>query len=135
MDEFAQRLFGELDYVQEGESCEKFAKLYAHVPRVRTPGIHWSATARRSAYWETSLPIVAQCCLSSLPFYGQTAAFWELLVCATACKSATGSGVNTFPYDALCCFSGLPSVRKAASLQDCLLCLLLPFRHALCWQS
>ena len=49
VDEFAQRLFGELDYIQEGESCEKFAKLYAHVPRVRTPGIHWSATARRSA--------------------------------------------------------------------------------------
>ncbi|KAL3145629.1 hypothetical protein ABBQ32_003173 [Trebouxia sp. C0010 RCD-2024] len=47
VDEFAQRLFGELDYIQEGKSCEKFAELYAHVPRVRTPGIHWSATARR----------------------------------------------------------------------------------------
>lgn len=47
VDEFARRLFGELDYLQEGESCEKFAKLYAHVPRVRTPGIHWGATARR----------------------------------------------------------------------------------------
>ena len=38
VDEFAGRLFGELDYLQEGRSCEKFAKLYAHVPRVRTPG-------------------------------------------------------------------------------------------------
>lgn len=47
VDEFAGRLFGELDYIQEGHSCEKFAKLYAHVPRVRTPGIHWDATARR----------------------------------------------------------------------------------------
>lgn len=48
VDEFAGRLFGELDYIQEGQSCEKFARLYAHVPRVRTPGIYWSATARRS---------------------------------------------------------------------------------------
>lgn len=47
VDEFAMRLFGELDYIQEGHSCEKFAKLYAHVPRIRTPGIHWSATASK----------------------------------------------------------------------------------------
>ena len=47
VDEFAGRLFGELDYIQEGHSCEKFAKLYAHVPRIRTPGIHWSATAHK----------------------------------------------------------------------------------------
>ena len=45
--EFAMRLFGELDYIQEGHSCEKFAKLYAHVPRIRAPGIHWSATASK----------------------------------------------------------------------------------------
>jgi len=47
VDEFAMRLFGELDYIQEGHSCEKFAKLYAHVPRIRAPGIHWSATASK----------------------------------------------------------------------------------------
>lgn len=35
VDEFAARLFGELDYVQEGHNCEKFAKLYKDVPRVR----------------------------------------------------------------------------------------------------
>ena len=38
VDEFAGRLFGELDYVQEGHNCERFAELYGHVPRVRTPG-------------------------------------------------------------------------------------------------
>ena len=38
VDEFAGRLFGELDYVQEGQNCERFAELYGHVPRVRTPG-------------------------------------------------------------------------------------------------
>lgn len=47
VDEFAARLFAELDYVQEGKSCEKFARLYAHVPRVRTPKIKWEATSRR----------------------------------------------------------------------------------------
>ena len=39
VDEFAQRLFGELDYVAEGQSCEKFTELYKDVPRVKTPGI------------------------------------------------------------------------------------------------
>jgi ABC1 atypical kinase-like domain len=33
--------------LQEGHSCERFAALYSHVPRVRTPGILWEATARR----------------------------------------------------------------------------------------
>lgn len=47
VDEFAARLFSELDYVQEGRNCERFAKLYANVPRVRTPTICWEATSRR----------------------------------------------------------------------------------------
>eukprot|EP00887_Chlorella_sp_A99_P005015 scaffold4.g5015.t1 len=98
VDEFAARLFGELDYEAEGRNAggfrpvgqpraflrcrcpalsltsappgrvrlpvrctpppppsppppprtpERFAKLYAHVPRVRVPGIKWEATARR----------------------------------------------------------------------------------------
>eukprot|EP00890_Picochlorum_soloecismus_P001229 jgi/Picsp_1/2106/NSC_05571-R1_uncharacterized aarf domain-containing protein kinase chloroplastic-like len=47
VDEFAARLFGELDYVQEGKNCEKFARLYSHVPRVSTPEIKWEATSRR----------------------------------------------------------------------------------------
>ena len=35
VDEFAQRLFRELDYVEEGRSAEHFQRLYADVPRVR----------------------------------------------------------------------------------------------------
>jgi len=47
VDEFAGRLFAELDYVMEGHNCEKFQKLYGSVPRVRTPRIMWPYTARR----------------------------------------------------------------------------------------
>jgi len=47
VDEFAARLFAELDYMQEGRNCERFRELYSHVPRVRTPDIKWEATARR----------------------------------------------------------------------------------------
>lgn len=47
VDEFASRLFGELDYLQEGRNAERFAELYSHVPRVRVPGIKWEATSRR----------------------------------------------------------------------------------------
>ncbi|EIE23034.1 ABC1-domain-containing protein [Coccomyxa subellipsoidea C-169] len=47
VDEFASRLFGELDYVQEGLSAEKFQELYGSVPRIRTPRIIWAHTARR----------------------------------------------------------------------------------------
>lgn len=39
LDEFAARLFGELDYVAEGKNCEKFTELYKKVPRVITPSI------------------------------------------------------------------------------------------------
>lgn len=47
VDEFAQRLFGELDYLAEGRSCEKFTELYGSVPRVRTPKVYWNFTSRR----------------------------------------------------------------------------------------
>ncbi|KAG7674837.1 hypothetical protein Ndes2526B_g07677 [Nannochloris sp. 'desiccata'] len=46
VDEFAGRLFGELDYEQEGRNAEKFQKLYAHVPNVGVPRIKWEATSR-----------------------------------------------------------------------------------------
>ena len=46
VDEFAARLFGELDYVAEGHSCEKFARLYRDVPRVRGGGA-WCGWAGR----------------------------------------------------------------------------------------
>ncbi len=35
VDEFAQRLFRELDYEAEGRNAEQFQRLYADVPRVR----------------------------------------------------------------------------------------------------
>ncbi|KAF5834299.1 ABC1 family-domain-containing protein [Dunaliella salina] len=47
VDEFAGRLFTELDYVLEGQSCEKFQELYGGMPRVRTPAIKWDCSARR----------------------------------------------------------------------------------------
>ena len=40
--------------LQEGHSCERFAALYSHVPRVRTPAILWEATARRVLTMEWS---------------------------------------------------------------------------------
>jgi predicted unusual protein kinase regulating ubiquinone biosynthesis (AarF/ABC1/UbiB family) len=39
VDEFASRLFGELDYVAEGKNCERFTELYGDLPRIRTPSI------------------------------------------------------------------------------------------------
>ncbi|GLC42639.1 hypothetical protein PLESTB_001122400 [Pleodorina starrii] len=47
VDEFARRLFAELDYVQEGHNCERFQALYGSMPRVRTPKIYWQHTSRR----------------------------------------------------------------------------------------
>ncbi|GFH30752.1 putative aarF domain-containing protein kinase, partial [Haematococcus lacustris] len=47
VDEFAARLFTELDYVKEGHSCERFQALYGSMPRVRTPAIKWDTTSRR----------------------------------------------------------------------------------------
>ena len=35
VDEFAQRLFRELDYEAEGRNAEQFQRMYADVPRVR----------------------------------------------------------------------------------------------------
>ena len=47
VDEFAQKLFAELDYVKEGHNCEKFQQLYGDMENIRTPGIYWDYTARR----------------------------------------------------------------------------------------
>ena len=47
VDEFAGRLFGELDYCAEGRNAERFQELYGSMPRIRTPRIIWGATARR----------------------------------------------------------------------------------------
>lgn len=47
LDEFAMRLFEEMDYVNEGENAERFAKLYSHLPDIYVPQIHWSHTNHR----------------------------------------------------------------------------------------
>jgi len=47
VDEFAARLFGEVDYIAEGHASERFGALYADVPRVRVPGVIWAHTTRR----------------------------------------------------------------------------------------
>jgi hypothetical protein len=65
VDEFAARLFGELDYVQEGRSAERFQELYGGVPRVRVPKIVWGATARRvlTMEWIDGVKLTDRCVL------------------------------------------------------------------------
>ena len=47
VDEFAARLFGEVDYEAEGRASEKFGALYVDVPRVRVPRVIWAHSSRR----------------------------------------------------------------------------------------
>ncbi|MFN4269055.1 MAG: ABC1 kinase family protein [Thermosynechococcus sp.] len=47
LDEFASRLFEEMDYTQEGRNAERFARLYGHLPDVYIPKIYWKYTRRR----------------------------------------------------------------------------------------
>ncbi len=47
LDEFAGRLFEEMDYTQEGRNAERFARLYGHLPDVYIPKIYWDYTRRR----------------------------------------------------------------------------------------
>ena len=47
MDEFATRIFEEMDYTQEGRNAERFAELYGHLPDVYVPRIYWEYTGRR----------------------------------------------------------------------------------------
>ncbi|HEY9751952.1 MAG TPA: AarF/ABC1/UbiB kinase family protein [Coleofasciculaceae cyanobacterium] len=47
MDEFAARIFEEMDYTQEGQNAERFAELYGHLPDVYVPRIYWDYTGRR----------------------------------------------------------------------------------------
>lgn len=46
-EEFAETLRGELDYVREAESIERFAKTFADEPGVRIPRVFWETTASR----------------------------------------------------------------------------------------
>ncbi|MEM9567727.1 MAG: AarF/ABC1/UbiB kinase family protein [Cyanobacteria bacterium P01_E01_bin.34] len=46
VDEFASKLYEEMDYQKEGRNAEKFRRLYAH-PAIHTPRIHWNYTRRK----------------------------------------------------------------------------------------
>lgn len=47
LDEFADRLFDEMDYTQEGKNAERFARLYGYLPDVYVPRIYWQYTNHR----------------------------------------------------------------------------------------
>lgn len=47
MDEFASRIFEEMDYTQEGRNAERFAQLYGNLPEIYVPRIYWQYTGRR----------------------------------------------------------------------------------------
>jgi len=47
LDEFAGRLFEEMDYTHEGHNAERFAKLYGRLPDIYVPKIYWDYTRRR----------------------------------------------------------------------------------------
>lgn len=64
-DEFAGRIFEEMDYSQEGRNAEEFAKLYSYLPEIYIPCIYWDYTGRRVLTMEwiegtklTNLPAV-----------------------------------------------------------------------------
>jgi predicted unusual protein kinase regulating ubiquinone biosynthesis (AarF/ABC1/UbiB family) len=47
IDEFAGRIFEEMDYVQEGRNAELFAELYGYLNEIYIPSIYWEYTGRR----------------------------------------------------------------------------------------
>jgi predicted unusual protein kinase regulating ubiquinone biosynthesis (AarF/ABC1/UbiB family) len=47
LDEFAGRIFEEMDYTQEGRNAERFDQLYGYMPEIYVPEIYWDYTARR----------------------------------------------------------------------------------------
>ncbi len=46
-DEFATRIFEEMDYIHEGHNAERFAELYSHMQDIYVPRIYWEYTGRR----------------------------------------------------------------------------------------
>jgi predicted unusual protein kinase regulating ubiquinone biosynthesis (AarF/ABC1/UbiB family) len=47
VDEFAERIFEEMDYENEGRNAEKFAELYGGMQDIYVPSIYWPYTGRR----------------------------------------------------------------------------------------
>jgi predicted unusual protein kinase regulating ubiquinone biosynthesis (AarF/ABC1/UbiB family) len=46
-DEFAERIFEEMDYTQEGRNAERFNELYGYMSDIYVPTIYWDYTGRR----------------------------------------------------------------------------------------
>ena len=47
LDEFASRIFEEMDYTFEGHNAEKFSKYYGELEGIYVPKIYWKYTAKR----------------------------------------------------------------------------------------
>lgn len=47
VDEFGSKLFEEIDYLNEGRNCERFARYFANDDDVYVPSIFWKYSARR----------------------------------------------------------------------------------------
>ncbi|MDX1977691.1 MAG: AarF/ABC1/UbiB kinase family protein [Pseudanabaenaceae cyanobacterium bins.68] len=47
LDEFASRIFEEMDYTCEGANADRFAAYYRHLPEIYVPKIYWQYTAKR----------------------------------------------------------------------------------------
>lgn len=47
VDEFGTKLFEEIDYLNEGQNAERFAKNFQDDPHVKVPEIHWQYSSRR----------------------------------------------------------------------------------------
>ncbi len=47
MDEFAARIYEEMDYKHEGRNAERFARLYGNLQDIYVPRIYWKYTGRR----------------------------------------------------------------------------------------
>lgn len=46
-DELAERIFEEMNYLQEGTNADKFREFYGHLPEIYIPKIYWEYTGRR----------------------------------------------------------------------------------------
>jgi predicted unusual protein kinase regulating ubiquinone biosynthesis (AarF/ABC1/UbiB family) len=59
LDEFAGRLFEEMDYTQEGKNAERFIALYGYLPDIYVPKIYWEYTNTRvlTMEWITGIKL------------------------------------------------------------------------------
>ncbi|MEO0948337.1 MAG: AarF/ABC1/UbiB kinase family protein, partial [Cyanobacteria bacterium J06641_5] len=47
LDEFAERIFEEMNYNHEGQNAERFRELYSYLQEIYIPSIYWDYTGRR----------------------------------------------------------------------------------------